>query len=88
MSMSMAPATVLQLLRGLSTPRLLTHIHQHRALGNHYHHYHQHYQHQHHLLHHQQQYLRLFTCTALPAAAPALFSILHTARGYSSTTSK
>lgn len=86
MSMSMAPATVLQLLRGLSTPRLLTHIHQHRALGNHYHHYHQHYQHQHHLLHHQQQYLRLFTCTALPAAAPALFSILHTARGYSSTT--
>ncbi|XP_017054829.1 mitochondrial import inner membrane translocase subunit TIM50-C [Drosophila ficusphila] len=33
--MSMAPATVLQMLRGLSTPRVLARIHQNRALGNH-----------------------------------------------------
>ncbi|XP_017064291.1 mitochondrial import inner membrane translocase subunit TIM50-C isoform X2 [Drosophila eugracilis] len=31
--MSMAPATVLQMLRGLSTPRVLTRIHQHRTLA-------------------------------------------------------
>ncbi|XP_017009371.2 mitochondrial import inner membrane translocase subunit TIM50-C [Drosophila takahashii] len=33
--MTMAPATVLQMLRGLSTPRVLSQIHQHGALGNH-----------------------------------------------------
>ncbi|EDV45677.1 mitochondrial import inner membrane translocase subunit TIM50-C [Drosophila erecta] len=76
MSMSMAPATVLQLLRGLTTPRVLTRFHQHRALGNHHNHHN----------HHHSQHHRLSTGTPLPSAAPpALCPILHTARRHSST---
>ncbi|XP_016952020.1 mitochondrial import inner membrane translocase subunit TIM50-C [Drosophila biarmipes] len=78
--MSMAPATVLQMLRGLSSPRVLARMHQPRALGNHPVHHH------HHHLHHRRASSRLATSTPLPSAPPSLAPILHTARGYSSTT--
>ncbi|KAI8036057.1 mitochondrial import inner membrane translocase subunit TIM50-C [Drosophila gunungcola] len=71
--MTMAPATVLQMLRSLSTPHILTRIHQHRALGNHHHNQ------------HRRAASRLSHSTSLPAAPPSLSPILHTARGYSSS---
>ncbi|XP_016981227.1 mitochondrial import inner membrane translocase subunit TIM50-C [Drosophila rhopaloa] len=68
--MTMAPATVLQMLRNMSSPRVLSRIHQHRALGNH---------------HHHRASSRLSQSTSLPSAPPSLSPILHTARDYSST---
>ncbi|XP_037725256.1 mitochondrial import inner membrane translocase subunit TIM50-C [Drosophila subpulchrella] len=54
--MTMAPATVLQMLRGLTSPRVLTRIRQPSALGNHPAH------------HHRRASSRLSTSTSLPSA--------------------
>ncbi|KAH8257880.1 hypothetical protein KR038_002403, partial [Drosophila bunnanda] len=69
--LSMAPpATVLQMLRSLSTPRVLTTIHYHGALGN----------------HHLQQRRSISTSPAIPTPLFSLPPLLHTARSYSSGT--